>query len=169
MELFIKKAAEREIPIIHEITQDAFTKYANDLGLPNAVSALNETYEDIRRDMIEKAILVAYYKGEPMGSIRYEMATDNIAYITRFGVKTEAQNCGIGRSLIKAVEDEARKAGAHMITLHTASKMRPLIRFYYSLGFYIHSTTTDRGYIRALLCKELVNCADVSILTVNIQ
>lgn len=160
MKLFIKKAEEHEIPIVHEITQDAFKEYAKNLGLPSAVSALDETYEDIEKDMNDKTIFIAYYKGEAMGSIRYEMATDNIAYITRFGVKTEAQNCGIGRALIDAVEQAAKKSGAHMITLHTASKMMSLIRFYYSMGFYIHSTTTDRGYIRALLCKELVDFID---------
>ena len=29
-----------------------------------------------------------------------------------------------------------------------------LIRFYYGRGYYIDSTTKDRGYIRALLCKD---------------
>jgi len=31
---------------------------------------------------------------------------------------------------------------------------RDLIRFYYGRGFYIESTTNDRGYIRALMVKE---------------
>ncbi len=169
MELFIKKAEEHEISLIHEITQEAFTKYAKDLGMPNVVSALNETYEDIKADMTENTILIAYLKGEAVGSIRYKMLPENIVYITRFGVRTKAQNCGVGRALIEATEKQAIKKGANMLTLHTASKMMPLIRFYYGLGFYIHSTTTDRGYIRALLCKELTNCDEVTIPVVNIK
>ena len=30
-----------------------------------------------------------------------------------------------------------------------------LARYYYGKGFYVHSTTTDHGYIRALFVKEL--------------
>ena len=169
MELFIKKAEEHEIPAIHEITQDAFTKYAKDLGMPHVVSALNETYEDIKNDLKKNTVLIAYIKGRSMGSIRYEILSDNIAYITRFGVKTEAQNCGVGRALIEAVEKQAKEKGAHILALHTASKMMTLIRFYYGLGFYIHSTTTNRGYIRALLFKELVDYVDISNVVVNIK
>jgi len=169
MELFIKKAEEHEIPIIHKITQEAFRKYAKDLGLPHIVSALTETQEDIKSDIEKNTVFIAYLEGEALGSIRYEMLPDNIAYITRFGVKTNAQNCGVGKTLVKAVEEDALKKGAHMLTLHTASKMMPLIRFYYGLGFYIYSTSTDRGYIRALLCKELVEYDKEEIPVVNIK
>ncbi|NMA96185.1 MAG: GNAT family N-acetyltransferase [Clostridiales bacterium] len=169
MELFIKKAGISEIPIIYDITKEAFKKYAMDLGLPSAVSALHETFKDIKNDIEEKTILVAYYKGEPVGSIRYEMVDDSTVYITRFGVKAKAQGCGIGKALIDEVVNRAQKIGAHMITLHTASKVMPLIKFYYSLGFYIHSTTTDRGYVRALLCKELVEYTDVPIMSASIK
>jgi transcriptional regulator CtsR len=46
------------------------------------------------------------------------------------------------------------KLGVNNLYLHTASRMLSLVRFYYGKGFYIESTTNDRGYIRALLCKE---------------
>ncbi|HHW69959.1 MAG TPA: GNAT family N-acetyltransferase [Clostridiales bacterium] len=169
MDLFIKKAEEDEIPIIHEITQEAFKKYAMDLGMPHVVSALNETPEDIKTDMEKNNVFIAYLEGEALGSIRYKMLPDNIAYIYRFGVKTKAQNCGVGKALVKVVEEDAIKKGAHMLALHTASKMMPLIRFYYGLGFYIYSTSTDRGYIRALLCKELVEYDKEEIPVVNIK
>ena len=39
--------------------------------------------------------------------------------------------------------------------LHTASKATSLVRFYFNSGFYIVSTTKDKGYIRALLIKDL--------------
>lgn len=159
MELFIKKADETEIPVIHEITQEAFKKYAEDLGLPSTVSALKETYDTIKEDMNKKNILIAYLQGKAVGSIRYEILPDGIAYITRFGVRLNTQNCGIGKALINAVEEEAKKLDVSTITLHTATKMTSLIRFYYGMGFYVHSTTTDRGYIRGLLCKELGSSA----------
>lgn len=47
-----------------------------------------------------------------------------------------------------------KEMGISKLYLHTASKLVSLIKFYYGRGFYIDSTTKDRGYIRALLCKE---------------
>jgi len=39
--------------------------------------------------------------------------------------------------------------------------MFPLVRFYYGQGFFVHSTTTDRGYIRALMVLELNGETDI--------
>jgi len=155
MELIIKKATWVDIPAIHEITQLAFKKYASDLGLPEQVSALKETEEMIYQDLQTKTILVAFLNEKPVGSIRYEILPGNIGYISRFGVRPDIHNNGIGKALILAVEEDAKKNGVTLLTLHTASKITSLVRFYYGMGFYIHSTTTDRGYIRALFCKEL--------------
>jgi len=155
MELIIKKAGLEDIPAIHEITQEAFTKYAMDLGLPHKVSALQENYEIIKEEMKRKTILLAWLNGEPVGSVRYEIISNHIAYISRFGVRIHAQNCGVGRALIQAVEEQVKEKGVTLLALHSASKMTSLVRAYYGMGFYIHSTSTDRGYLRALFLKEL--------------
>jgi hypothetical protein len=44
--------------------------------------------------------------------------------------------------------------GVSKAFLHTASKYSSLVRFYYGCGFYILSTSTERGYVRALMVKE---------------
>lgn len=51
MEVIIKKAKKTDIPAIHTITIEAFQKYALDLGLPDQVKALKETYESIEEDL----------------------------------------------------------------------------------------------------------------------
>ena len=153
--LDIRPAREDDIDAIHAITQEAFYKYARDLGLPHLVTALQETPEAIRKDMAIKRVLVGFLDGEPVGSIRYEVLPGNIAYISRFGVKLIAQGCGMGHALVKAVESECRTQGVDAVILHTSSKMSSLVRFYYGCGFYVHSVNTSRGYYRALLCREL--------------
>ena len=90
-----------------------------------------------------------------MGSIRLE-AMGDVAYISRFGVRTSAQGQGVGRALLAEVEKLCRQRGdIAAIALHTSSRMAGLIRFYYGQGFFVHSTGTDRGYIRALLVREI--------------
>lgn len=155
MALIIRKAGQEDISAIHQITKEAFEKYANDLGLPETVSALKENEETILNEMESKTILIAILDGVPVGSIRYEIQPDKSAYISRFGVKLDIQKSGVGRALMEAVEEDLYNKDVDMITLHTATKMTAQIRFYYGLGFYVHSTTTDKGYIRGLLCKEL--------------
>lgn len=156
MKVIIKKATKADIPSIHKITIEAFQKYALDLGLPDQVKALKETYESIEKDLEKKIVLVAWIGTEIVGAIRCEiLPPGDVGYISRFAVKPEVQNMGVGKALMCAIEKEAVKQGVCLLTLHTASKMAPLVRFYYGMGYYIHSTTTDRGYIRAYFCKEL--------------
>jgi len=166
MELIIKKASEQDVFAIHEIVQEAFEKYARELALPDKVSALKETPHVILEEMQKKTILIAYLDNQPVGTIRLEvLPPGKVGYISRFGVRSHVQNCGVGKALIKAVEEEAKKLGLCALTLHTASKMAALVRFYYGMGFYIHSTSTDRGYIRALFCKELEHSATFDLNT----
>lgn len=44
--------------------------------------------------------------------------------------------------------------GVKQIQLHTAAKIKSLIVFLLRQRFYVDSTTKDRDYIRALLCKD---------------
>ncbi len=156
MEVIIKKATMDDIPVIHEITVEAFQKYALDLGLPEQVHALRDTYESIAEDLQKKIVLVAWAGDRAVGTIRCEaLPPGDVGYISRFGVRPDTHNMGVGKALMLAIEKEAVKQGVSLLTLHTASKMTSLVRFYYGMGYYIHSTTTDRGYIRAYFCKEL--------------
>lgn len=168
MDLVIKKASERDVFAIHEIVQQAFQKYAGELGLPDKVSALKETPSTILEELQKKIILIALLDGQPAGTIRMEvLPPGKIGYISRFGVLPHVQNCGVGKALIRAVEQKARELGISVLALHTASKMTSLVRFYYGMGFYIHSTSTERGYIRALMCKELEQCHYLDLNCVN--
>lgn len=153
----VRRADGSDAAMILEITREAFTIYAQELGQPEKVYALQETIETIKRDIAEKAVYIGFVDGSPMGSIRYERIEGNLAYISRFGVKPEAQKCGMGRELVAAVEQDCRKEGISAIALHTCTKMLELVRFYYGRGFYIHSTTHDRGYVRGLFLKELTD------------
>ena len=135
------------------ITREAFLKYAELAGV-ESTEALTETYEDVKRDIDTKIVLIAFADGVPVGSVRVEVFDDNTAYFSRFGVKLTSQNNGIGKSIINLVDRIMVKKGVKKLSLHTASKITSLIRFYYGRGFYIDSTDKIKGYTRALLIKE---------------
>lgn len=155
----IRKATEADVDAILEVTKDAFSQYAKSLGQPEKVLALRDTAETVLHEMSYKTILVGCIDGHIIGTARTEAVPGNIAYMTRFGVRSDSQNSGMGKMLIHEVVQQARAQGLTAIALHTCTKIFPLVRFYYGQGFYIHSTTQDRGYVRGLFLKELGDCS----------
>jgi len=150
----IRKAVEADAPAIYEIMQDSFKKYIADTGLTCTLEALQETVEDIADDIRSKEVFIAIINNVAVGSVRISILPDNTAYISRFGVKPSYNNIGIGKSLMSIVDKMLTERGVKCARLHTASKYRDLVRFYYGRGFYIESTTNDKGYVRALMVKE---------------
>jgi len=150
----IRKATLEDAPSIAAIMQEAFKKYMLDTGLSGTMEALTEGIEDIEADIREKEVFIDLIDGNPVGTIRIQFLPDNTAYISRFGVMLNYHNIGIGKALMNLADKVIISRGVKKVYLHTASKYRDLIRFYYGRGFYVESTSTDRGYIRALLVKE---------------
>lgn len=150
----IKEATAADAPAILDIMKDAFKKYERDLGMEGHVTALKETVADIVKDINDKTVLVGFVNGVAVGSVRVEIMGD-LAYLSRFGVRSAITKSGIGGMLIDRIETLCREQSVRAIALHTSSRMYGLIRFYYGHGYFIHSTATDRGYIRALLVHEL--------------
>lgn len=150
----IRKAEVEDAEAIQGIMQESFKKYMQDTGLRGTMEALEESVADIKRDIETKEVFIAIIDNVPVGTIRLQLNPDNTAYITRFGVRLDYHNIGIGKSLINLADKVMKARQVKKVSLHTASTYRDLIRFYYGRGFYIESTTRDRGYIRALLVKE---------------
>lgn len=150
----IRKAEIGDASAISAIMQEAFNKYMLDTGLTGTMDALTESIEKIEADILKKEVYIALIDGNPVGTVRIEIFPDKTAYISRFGVMLDYHNIGIGKSLINLADKILKSQSVKKVYLHTASKYRDLIRFYYGRGFYIESTSTDRGYIRALLVKE---------------
>lgn len=149
----IRLANYDDIPSIMEIIGEAFRKY-KEMADVEYVDALYETYDDVKKDIDTKIVLIALSNGEPVGTVRVEIKPDNTAYLTRFAVKVNNQNAGIGKQIMNLVDRIMIKKQVKNIYLYTGSKVTPLIRFYYGRGFYIESTDTSRGYIRAKLVKD---------------
>lgn len=153
----VRKAIESDIPRIMEITREAFKMYVDGAGITKPIAALEEIYEDVKRDIETKEFFVALLNGSVVGSVRVSVSDDKTAYLSRFGVGTAYQNNGVGKVLMNAVDNSMKELGVTHLYLHTASRLLSLVRFYYGRGFYIESTTKDQGYIRALLCKEYMS------------
>jgi ribosomal protein S18 acetylase RimI-like enzyme len=149
----VKKALPEDAGDIKAILNEAFTKYMKDTGLTGSMEALEETKEQILYAIENTEVFIAHVNGVPVGTIRFELEGEQ-AHISRFGVRLDYHNIGIGKSLMNLVDAEMTALGIKKAYLYSASAYTDLIRFYYSRGFYIESTSTERGYIRAKLVKE---------------
>jgi len=150
----IRKAIPEDAPSIQEIMLEAFRKYMQDTGVTGTMEALKESVSDIVNDIESREVYIALIDNIAVGSVRIKILPDNTAYMSRFGVKLEYHNIGIGKSLMNLVDKILTTRGISSVSLHTASNYKDLVRFYYGRGFYIDSTTKDRGYIRALMVKD---------------
>lgn len=151
----IRKAAYEDIEIIRMILKASFKTYIDNAGLKGTMEALEETSDDIRQDIDTKEVYIAFIDEMPAGTIRIGVNPDNTAYISRFGVMPQYHNIGVGKALIALGEKILKARGIQKVSLHTASRHKSLVGFYYDRGFYVDSTTKDRGYVRALMVKEI--------------
>ncbi len=150
----IRPAVEDDAEAIKSVLHESFQKYMKDAGLTGTMEALQESVEDIKKDIREIHVFIALIDNEPVGTIRVRDNMDGTAYISRFGVRPEYHNIGIGKALITLVDKLMVSKNIKRVYLHTASKYKNLVRFYYDRGFYVHSTSFDRGYVRALMVKD---------------
>lgn len=152
----VRKANTSDIEEIRMLARESFKMYTENAAITELIAPFEETYEELKNAIETTEVFVALYNEEVIGSVRIEIKPDGTAYLSRFGVSFSHQNNGIGKILMNAIDNLMIESGITSLYLHTASRIFSLIRFYYGRGFYIESTTNDRGYIRALLCKEYI-------------
>lgn len=155
----VREATYEDIADILKIINESFIKYMELAGLEEKVDALLETEKEIKNDINNKTVLVALVNKKIVGTARVDIFSDSTAYFSRFGVKPDFQNNGVGKAIMNVVDMMMKTNNVSRLYLHAASKIKPLIRFYYGRDFYVESITTDRGYIRAKLCKEYASSA----------
>lgn len=94
--IILRKAKKEDAPRVLQITKEAFTLYANEVRKRESIKALFETLEDVQRDIEEKYVYVCELDGEIIGSVRFTILRDGIAYLSRFAMAPDVQNLGLG-------------------------------------------------------------------------
>lgn len=150
----IRKAVKADAPDILRILSDSFGQYIERSGIPLPVGALLDDVPAIERDIEEIDVFIAVMDGVPVGTVRVAVREGAPAQLTKLGVVAGYNNIGIGKSLLNLVDKVIAARGVKALELYTAARNAGLMRFYYGRGFYVDSTTKERGYIRALMRKE---------------
>ena len=96
-------------------------------------------------------VLVAERDGTVLGWAKIEHPTpfpssQHVWHVTGLAVDPQAQRMGVGRALVEALIDEARKRGGRRLTLRVFAPNEPARRLYERLGFEVEGTL--RGEFR---------------------
>jgi GNAT superfamily N-acetyltransferase len=132
MKIELREAAEDNLSELLVIQKEAFRRYTDHL-LPEQIPPLNETADEMKKDLKYKCIIAAFCDGSPAGSVRY-YNKGGVCIIERLSVKPSCQGKGIGRCLVGEVEKRAR-TNCHKVYLETGLLASNLLIFYSKLGF----------------------------------
>ena len=152
--LIIRKAVKKDAPYILDILSDSFGQYIKKSVIPLRLEDMLDDIVSIERDIENIDVFIALIDGVPVGTVRVAVREGEPAMLTKLGVVSGYNNIGIGKSLMNLVDKVVAERGAKSLELYTASKNASIMRFYYGRGFYVDSTSKERGYIRALMRKD---------------
>lgn len=74
-------------------------------------------------------------QGNPIGCAALRPLDEGVCEMKRLFVKDSAKGLGVGKALVLALIDAAKKLGYHYIRLDSLPKMTAALRMYRSLGF----------------------------------
>ena len=98
------------------------------------------------------SFLVVYEHGEPVGCGALRRLDAECAEIKRMFVAPPCRGRGVGRAIVRALEDEARRLGVSRVVLETGTRLPVAIALYESAG-----------YTRIPLFGEYTSSPDTSI------
>ena len=143
MNVEIREARPEEYAETGVVTADAYREFFADAAAD--LRSYLEEIADVAARAPRTTILVAVDGDRIIGSATLELdgrtsedagplAPDE-AHIRMLGVHPDARGAGVGRQLMAACEERARKAGRTRMTLHTTTLMRAAREMYASLGY----------------------------------
>jgi ribosomal protein S18 acetylase RimI-like enzyme len=129
----IRPAATDDVPRLIELT--ATTGFFK----PHDVEALREVLDDYFGDPGEHRCVVYEDGGKIVGYAYYAEAsmTDRTWYLWWIAVDPTTQGKGVGKTLMRHVEDDAKRCGARLMFIETSSVplYEPTRQFYLRIGY----------------------------------
>ena len=143
----IRLAAPDEADVVHAVMMEAFAEYR---AYPNPSSALDETREDVRRELARGGGVLALDGSRVVGSLRFvvERGPGRFSF-ARMGVVPDARGRGIGGQMLDFVESHARELGFSAIKT-AARSQQPDNRPYYESRGYVVTGSFDRYGVAGL-------------------
>ncbi|WP_273123138.1 GNAT family N-acetyltransferase [Bacillus weihaiensis] len=130
--MVIRAATASDSAVIHDVMMKAFEEYKNETP-PS--SALEETIQSVS-DALEKGekALIAFDEDEPVGMVRFQVKKEDL-YFYRLSVLPKKQGDGIGKKIVRALEEYASRAGVSTIRCKVRLTVPKNLNLYSSIGY----------------------------------
>jgi GNAT superfamily N-acetyltransferase len=144
--LTLREAAPSDAEVVYQVTKAAYEEYSGVLDPPSGVD--REALESVQDLLREGGAILALIDGMAVGAVRYERRDNGSLYVGRLAVLPSHRRRGIGRALMAAAEETARRMGLAPITLGVRIQLPQNRAFYESLGYRADGRGSHPGYDR---------------------
>ena len=142
--LTLRDATPSDTEAVYQVTKAAYEEYRGSLDPPSGVD--KETLEAAENALHEGSAVLALVDGIVVGAARYEQRDNGSLYVGRLAVLPSHRRRGIGRALMGAVEERARRLGSARVTLGVRDQLPQNRAFYESLGYRVDGHRSHPGY-----------------------
>ena len=88
-------------------------------------------------------------------TLDYLSVFTKVGYISRFAVREDLRNEGLGIELVNRATDLAKEADCGAVLLHSSATNKYMVEFYKNRGFLLVDHEDSRGYDRGLFSNSL--------------
>ena len=174
MDFELRIALPEEAYKIALLIRGAMLSYGKDSHIPyGMLESLTESVESVA-DRISRGHCLCFWDGpEPVATVtltevanpmKYSFSEKTMnslsdiapaGYISRFAVRSDLRDSGLGVKLLDEAETLAKSLGIKGLILHSSSDNRSLSAFYSNRGFVLTDSEKSRGYNRGLFIKKI--------------
>ena len=169
-----RKAELSDAPELSRLLKAAMQTYCTRSNIPaEMLEAMNEDIADIE-DRIKRCICLCCLDEDTIvatitfciidtpqrlsfsrKTLDYLSAFTKVGYISRFAVREDLRNEGLGIELVNRAIDLAKEAECGAVLLHSSATNKYLVEFYKNRGFELIDHEDSRGYDRGLFSNSL--------------
>ena len=99
--------------------------------------------------------LVAFFEGRPIGCGGVKLTSSQVGYIKRMWIDSGHRGLGLGRALLRALENAAQDLGCSIVQLETNRSLTGAIQLYRKSGYREVEPFNDEYYAHHWFEKEL--------------
>jgi len=130
---------------VRALILDAFAYMDARINPPS--SALRLTPRSMQADAAKGTLLLAYRTNDLVGCV-FAQAKDDALYIGKLAVRPDLQGAGVGRKLVEAAREEARRRGLAVLELQTRIELTENHAMFAHMGFVKTAETAHEGFDR---------------------
>jgi ribosomal protein S18 acetylase RimI-like enzyme len=157
----VRRALPADADALTDLDRSTWSSLSSPAPLPHAAWTFFDEKtkpEDVLVALLDTAV-AGYAK---LGRATPLEASDHVCTINGLAVGVEYRRRGVGRELLTAAAEEARRRGARRLTLRVLARNEPARRLYESAGFVVEGVQRQEFLIEGEYVDDVLMALDLS-------